>query len=90
MAKNTMDDLRNHLFETIEMLKNNSDPKASPNEKMDVETARQIAETAQVIINSRKTEVDLIGIIAKSPNYSLAQKLADSTKMLSGEPKSEK
>lgn len=90
MAKNTMDDLRNHLFETIEMLKNNSDPKASPNEKISVEIAKQIAETAQVIVNSRKIEVDLIGIVAKSQNHSLAKELANSTKMLSVEAESGK
>ena len=33
MAQNKLSDLRNHLFETIEMLKNNSDPKADENEK---------------------------------------------------------
>lgn len=81
MAKNTMDDLRNHLFETIEMLKNNSDPKASPNEKISVEDAKQITEAAKAIIDSRKIEVDLIGIVAKAQN-SEAIKLAHKTNML--------
>ena len=90
MAKNTMDDLRNHLFETIEMLKNNSDPQASPNEKISIENAKQITETAQVIINSRKIEVDLIGIMSKAPNYSIAQKLASNTNMIPAQTDSEK
>ena len=81
MAKNTMDDLRNHLFETIEMLKNNSDPKASPKEKISVEIAKTIADTAQVIVNSRKIEVDLIGIVSKAQN-SEAIKIARNTNML--------
>ena len=68
MAKNTMDDLRNHLFETIEMLKNNNDPKASPNEKINVETAKQIADTASVIISSVKVEVDFLNILSRAEN----------------------
>lgn len=81
MGKNTMDDLRNHLFETIEMLKNNSDPQASPNEKISVEDAKQITEAAKAIIDSRKIEVDLIGIVAKAQNVE-AIKIVQSSKML--------
>ena len=40
--KNKISDLNNHLFETIEMLKNNSDPKADKCEKMDLDTAKKI------------------------------------------------
>jgi hypothetical protein len=48
---NKIQDLRDHLFETIKMLKD-------PNSKMDVEKAKAISEISQVIINSAKVEVE--------------------------------
>jgi hypothetical protein len=56
MAKNKISDLRDHLFETLEALKDTDKP-------MDVERARAISGVAQVIINSAKVEVDLIKAI---------------------------
>lgn len=51
--KNKISDLRNHLFETIEGLKDGT---------MDLDRARAINDTAQVIINSAKVEVDALKI----------------------------
>lgn len=51
--KNTLDDLRNHLFETIEALKD-------PDNPMDVERAKTISSVAQTIINSAKVEVQYL------------------------------
>jgi hypothetical protein len=51
--RNKIEDLRNHLFETIEALKDRDSP-------MELERAKVIADTAQVIINSAKVEVDLL------------------------------
>lgn len=51
MPKNKIEDLRNHLFETIEMLKD---------KEIDVVTAKAIADTAQVIINSAKVEIEFM------------------------------
>lgn len=48
--KNKITDLRNHLFETIEMLKDTEKP-------MELGRAKAIADVAQVIINSAKVEV---------------------------------
>lgn len=59
MAKNTMADLRDHLFETIEMLKERDNP-------MCVEVAKAICDTAQTIINSAKVEVDLVKAVGGS------------------------
>jgi hypothetical protein len=56
MAKNKISDLRDHLFETIEALKDKDKP-------MDLERARTISAVAQTIINSAKIEVDLIKAI---------------------------
>lgn len=51
--QNKIDDLRNHLFETLEALKDLKQP-------MDLERAKTIATVAQTIINSAKVECDFI------------------------------
>lgn len=66
--KNKISDLNNHLFEAIEMLKNNSDPKASANEKMDLETAKRIADLAKVIVEGAKVQVQALELLSKSDN----------------------
>lgn len=53
--QNKMTHLRNHLFETLEMLKDNENP-------MDLERAKVISEVAQTLINSAKVEVDFIKV----------------------------
>lgn len=54
--KNKIEDLRNHLFETLEALKDDEKP-------MDIERAKVIADVAQVIVNSAKAEVDFMRAI---------------------------
>lgn len=49
--KNSIEDLRNHLFETIEAIKN---------DEMDLDKARAITEVSQVLVNSAKVEVDFL------------------------------
>lgn len=51
--KNKIEDLRNHLFVTIESLLDVDKP-------MDIERAKAVAEVAQVMINSAKVEVDMV------------------------------
>lgn len=51
--KNKIEDLRNHLFATLESLQDKEQP-------MDIERARAIADVAQVIVNSAKVEVDFV------------------------------
>ena len=51
--KNKIGDLRNHMFEVIEMLKEDD-------KRMDVQKAKAISDAAQTIINSVKVEVDFI------------------------------
>lgn len=51
--KNKLSDLRNHLFETIERLKDGD-------KDMPLEKAKAISDVAQVIINSAKVEVDYL------------------------------
>ena len=51
--KNKVSDLRNHLFEVIEMLKD-GDP------RMDIEKAKCISDVSQTVINSARAEVELL------------------------------
>lgn len=53
MPKNTMTDLRNHLFEVMEALKDEEKP-------MELDRARVVVSVAQALINSAKVEVDFI------------------------------
>jgi hypothetical protein len=57
--KNRMSDLRNHLFETLEQLKDEEKP-------MDLQRAKAISEVAQTIINSAKVEVEFAKAISAS------------------------
>ena len=79
--KNSIEDLRNHLFETIEMVKEG---------KMDIQNARAITNASQAILNSAKIEVDFIkamggigegtGFIPLEPKKPDMKKLNGSTK----------
>lgn len=51
--KNKISDLRDHLFETLEALKDKDAP-------MDVERARAVSEVAGKIIDSARVEVDMV------------------------------
>ena len=82
MAKNSMRDLQDHLFEVIERLKANNDSGASPNETIDLETAREIHKTASVIIDSAKAENEYLAIIAKAENREVV--LERSSKLMLG------
>lgn len=53
MPKNKIEDLRNHLFDTIERLLDPDDP-------MDLDRAEAVGKVAQVVVNSAKVEVDFI------------------------------
>lgn len=53
--KNKIEDLRNHLFVTIEALLDENKP-------MDLDRAKAVADVAQVMINSAKVEVDFMRV----------------------------
>ena len=55
MARNKIDDLRDHLFETLEALKDEEKP-------MDVDRARAVAEVAKVLVESAKVEVAFLKV----------------------------
>jgi hypothetical protein len=50
-VKNKIEDLRNHLFATLEALQDKDAP-------MEIERAKAVAEVAKVIVDSAKVEVD--------------------------------
>jgi hypothetical protein len=54
-VKNKISDLRNHLFETLEALKDEENP-------MDLGRAKAISEVAQTIINSAKVEIEFLEV----------------------------
>jgi hypothetical protein len=54
-VKNKIEDLRNHLFETLEALRDEEKP-------MDIERAKAIVGVAQVIVDSAKAENTFIQI----------------------------
>lgn len=70
--KNKIEDLRNHLFATLEALQDEEKP-------MDIDRARTISDVAQTIINSAKVEVEFIKATGREPSTSFirqdAQKL---------------
>ncbi len=53
--KNKIDDLRNHLFETLEALKDKEEP-------MELDRARAIADVSRVIVDTAKVEVDFLKV----------------------------
>lgn len=73
MAKNKIDDLRNHLFETIEALKDDDKP-------MDLERARAIADVAKVIVDSAKVEVDFLKVTGAARSTEFLPEAADPVK----------
>lgn len=58
--KNKIDDLRNHLFATMEALQDKDEP-------MPLDRARAIAEVAQVVVNSAKVEVEFLKVMNDGP-----------------------
>lgn len=53
--KNKIEDLRNHLFECLEALKDEEKP-------MEIARARAVADVARVIVDSAKIEVDFLKV----------------------------
>lgn len=72
----TIDDLNNHLFDVIEMLKNNKDDEASDNEKIDIETAKVVADLGKVVIDGYKVKAQVLGILSKADNPNAVRELS--------------
>lgn len=79
--KNHITDLRNHLFETLEALKDKNQP-------MDIERAKAVAEVSREIIASAKVEVEFMRVTGeyKGTGFIEDSKVEDSkVKRLSSE-----
>lgn len=70
----SIDKLNEHLFEAIEMLKNGKDPKADEWEKIDVETAKSIAELGKVVIDGYKVKAQVLNMMRNSENPTTMKK----------------
>jgi hypothetical protein len=58
-ATKKIDDLREHLFETLAALRDKQTP-------MDIERAKAIADVSRVIIDSAKVEVDFLKVTGET------------------------
>lgn len=67
----SIDRLNEHLFETIELLKNNNDPKADACEKIDIETAKTIAVVGNVIVGGYKVKAQVLNMMRNAENPNL-------------------
>lgn len=56
----SLEALKSHLFETLEGVKNLSDPEASENEKIGIDQAKQIVDVSGAIIDIYKLQVEAI------------------------------
>jgi DUF1009 family protein len=81
MPKNTMTDLRNHLFEVMEALKDEEKP-------MDIARAKAVVDVAQTIVNSAKVEVDFLNAIdsSESTDFFDMQRIERRRSLASGGP----
>ena len=74
----SLETLKSHLFETLEGLKNLSDPEASENEKIGIEQAKQIVDVSGKIIDVYKVQLEGISLAAKLDNISSANSIVTS------------
>lgn len=82
MKATSIDALNASLMETIEMLKNNRDDRASDNEKIDVETARAIAMLAKTVVEGYKVKAQVLNMMRNADNPRLLSERATSAGVL--------
>ncbi len=77
--KNTMTDLRNHLFEVMEALKDEEKP-------MELARAKAVCDVAQVLVQSAKVEVDFLNAIdsSEATEFSDMQRIEKRRSLASG------
>lgn len=72
----SLDALKSHLFETLEGVKNLSDPVASECEKVSIEQAKQIVDISGKIIDIYKVQVDAVKALASMDNVASVKAMA--------------
>ncbi|KAA6351239.1 hypothetical protein EZS27_001385 [termite gut metagenome] len=70
-----LDKIIAHMDESMWMLKNNNDPKASANEKMDVEMAKAMANLGKVAVEGYKVKALALGIMSRADNPATTKQL---------------
>lgn len=75
--KNKMSDLRNHLFEVMESLKDEEKP-------MDIARAKAVSDVAQTIINSAKVEVEFMEAVGEAVSTEFFDVTPDRPRLLRG------
>jgi hypothetical protein len=76
-VKNKMDDLRDHLFETLEALKDKENP-------MDISRARAVSDVAGRLIDSAKVEVEFIKATGQTDGSQFMPKPRDQAALPAG------
>lgn len=81
MANNnvSLDALKSHLFETLEGVKNLSDPDADENEKVSLDQAKRIVDISGRIIEVYKVQVDAMKTFNRMENVGSLRSLAVGT-----------
>ena len=74
----SLETLKSHLFETLEGLKNLSDPEASENEKIGIDQAKQIVDVSGKIIDIYKVQLEGISLATKLDNIGSANSIVTS------------
>lgn len=74
----SLEALKSHLFETLEGVKNLSDPEASENEKISIDQAKQIVDVSGKIIDIYKVQLEGISLAAKLDNIGSANSIVTS------------
>lgn len=59
------------------MLKNNTDDQASPNEKIDIDTAKVISDLAKNVVEGYKVKAQVLSIIGKTENPTMIKQLSE-------------
>ena len=76
------DSILSVLFETIEGVKNNSDPSASKCEKVSLDQAKAINELAKTVVSVYKVKAEALKVIANSNNPQQTTVNVESTGLL--------
>jgi len=69
MKNTSLSDLRGHLFDVIERLKEGNDPEADKADCIDIDRAKTIAAVAREVIQSAKVEVDAMKILSGRDDF---------------------
>ena len=81
----SLEALKSHLFETLEGVKNLSDDRADPCEKVSIEQAKQIVDIADSIIDIYKTQVDALKTFSQMDNIASQGTLMEGMGIISKE-----